>query len=60
MLVLYDRCCGKAEVGWEPGNGKFTPETFRLVGPNITKYLTARIRSEADVQKNPLNFRYVL
>jgi hypothetical protein len=52
--------CGKAEVGWEPGNGKFTPETFRLVGPNITKYLTARIRSEAEVQIIVLNYRNVL
>ena len=43
--------CGKAEVGREPGNGKLPPETFRLVGPNITKHLTAGICSEADVQK---------
>jgi len=54
------RSCGKADLEVEPGNGKLPPETFRLVGPNITKHLTARIRSEADIQKNPLNFRYVL
>ena len=52
--------CGKAEVGWEPGNGKLPPETFRLVSPNITKHLTARIRSEADVQKIILKVRNVL
>ena len=54
------RCCGKAEVGREPGNGKLPPETFRLVGTNITKHLTAGIRSKAEVQKIGLNFRDVL
>jgi hypothetical protein len=57
---MNDRLCGKAEVGREPGNGKLPPETFRLVSPNITKHLTARIRSEAEVQKIVLNFRNVL
>ncbi len=56
----YVRLCGKAEVGRGPGNGKLPPETFRLVGPNITKHLTARIRSEAEVHKIVLNFRNVL
>jgi hypothetical protein len=42
------------------GNGRLPPDTFRLVGPNITKHLTARIHSETEVQKNPFNFRNVL
>jgi hypothetical protein len=45
------RSCCKAEVDWEPGDGKLPPETFRLVSPNITKHLTAGIRSETEVQK---------
>ena len=57
LNVLF---CGKAEVGREPGNGKLPLETFRLVGPNIIKHLTAGIRSKPEVQKNPLNFQNVL
>lgn len=49
----YVRLCGKAEVGRGPGNGNLPLETFRLVSPNITKHLTARIRPEAEVQKPP-------
>jgi len=56
---MYGRFCGKAEVGRKPENGKLPPETFRLVDPNITKHLTARIRSEAEVHKIILNFRNV-
>jgi len=59
-MPVNGKFCCKAEAGREPGNGKLPPETFRLVGPNITKHLTAGIRSEAEVQKNPLNFRNVL
>jgi len=54
------RSCGKAEVGRGPGNGNLPLETFRLVDPNITKHLTARIRSKPEVQKISLNFRDVL
>jgi hypothetical protein len=42
------------------GNGRLPPDTFRLVGPNISKHLTARIHSETEVQKNIINFRNVL
>jgi hypothetical protein len=59
MGVNGNSCC-KAEVESEPGNGKLQPETFRLVGPNITKSLTARIRSKPELQKIALNFRDVL
>ena len=52
--------CGKAEVDLEPGNDKLPPKTFRLVDPNITKHLTARIRSEAEVQNISLKVRSVL
>jgi hypothetical protein len=57
---MNDRFCCKAEVESEPGNGKLQPETFRLVGPNITKSLTARICSKPELQKISLNFRDVL
>ena len=59
-LGLHVRSCGKAEVGRGLGNGNLLPETFRLARPNITKHLTARIRSEAEVHKIVLNFRNVL
>ena len=51
LLSVNVALCGKAEVGREPGNSKLPPEIFRLGGPNITKHLTARIRSEAEVQR---------
>ena len=54
------RFCCIPEVQMSLGNGRLPPDTFRLVGPNISKHLTARIRSETEVQKNPLNFRNVL
>ena len=41
-------------------NGKLPHETFRLVDPNITKHLTARIRSEAEVQIKSIMVRKVL
>jgi hypothetical protein len=34
--------------------------TFRLVGPNISKHFTVRIRSETEVQKIVLNYPNVL
>ena len=52
--------CGKAEVGREPGNGKLPLKTFRLVGANITKHLTAGIRSKPEVQNFSLNVSNVL
>lgn len=58
--VTNDRSCGKAEVGKGPGNGNLPLETFRLVSPNITKHLTARIRSEAEVHIISLKVRNVL
>ena len=60
MIKLDVRICGKEEVGREPGNGNLPLETFRLVSPNITKHLTARIRSEAEVQIISLKVRKVL
>ena len=54
------RFCGKEEVARRIENVRFPPETFRLVRPNITKHLTARIRSEAEAHKIVLNFRNVL
>jgi hypothetical protein len=60
LLGVNGNSCGKAEVGREPRNGKLPPETFRLVSPNITKHLTARIRSEAEVQIISLKVRNVL
>jgi hypothetical protein len=52
--------CGKAEVDREPGNGKLPPDTFRLVGPNISKHLPASIRSKAEVYKILLKVMNVL
>ena len=46
---MYVCSCGIAEVHRCQGNGKLPPETFRLVGPNISKHLTAGMRSEAEV-----------
>ena len=60
LLVGNVLKCGKAEVGRGPENGKLPLETFRLVGANITKHLTARIRSEAEVQNISLKVRSVL
>jgi len=60
LLGLNGHLCGKAEVESKPGNGKLPPETFRLVGPNITKHLTARVRSKAEVQNISLKVRSVL
>jgi hypothetical protein len=55
-----DRSCCIPEVQMSLGNGRLPPDTFRLVGPNISKYLTARIHSKAEVHKIVLNFRNVL
>jgi hypothetical protein len=57
---VNDRLCGIPEVDRLAGNGKLPPETFRLVGPNITKHLTARICSKPEAQKFSLNYRNVL
>jgi|GEM_PF-6465251 len=60
LLAGNGKLCCKVEVDREPGNGRLPLETFRLVGPNITKLLTVGIRSKAEVQKIGLNFHNAL
>ena len=57
MLGVNGNSCGIPEVHRNQRNGKLPPVTFHLVGTNITKHLTAGIRSKAEVQKIGLNFR---
>jgi hypothetical protein len=60
LLGVNGKSCCIPEVQMSLGNGKLPPDTFRLAGPNITKHLTARIRSKPEAQKISLNFRDVL
>jgi hypothetical protein len=50
MKYANVRSCCIPEVQMSLGNGRLPPDTFRLVGPNITKHLTARIHSETEIQ----------
>jgi hypothetical protein len=59
-LALKVCFCCIPEVHRSLGNGKLPSDTYRLDSPNITKHLTAGIRSETEVHKIVLNFRNVL